>query len=393
MSAVSDAVPAPSGTPDAGVPWHYGSPLIEQRHLAAGTAVVRTADRVLRVSGPDRLTWLNAITSQLMLPLAAGDSTEALILSPQGQVEHSLRAVADSDSVWVLAEPTTAAGDYVQSDPHPLLAWLERMRFRAEVTLEDLSAEYAGLSGTPAAVAAVLAASGLAGCPVWVDPWPGIAPGGATYAAATEHPGLARPHAVGIVPRADALTLPDGFTWAGTWAATALRIEAWRPRLGADTDARTLPHELDWTRTAVHFDKGCYRGQETVAKVFNLGQPPRRMALLHLDGSGHSLPVAGAAVHLPDATDARALGKPVGRLLSVALHHELGPIALAMLKRSTPLDAALLVEPPALDDGESADDSTPRQDPLEPPIAAAQEPIVREREHGGRPTVSRLHRP
>ena len=118
---------------------------------------------------------------------------------------------------------------------------------------------------------------------------------------------------------------------AGMWAAEALRVAAWRPRLGFETDQRTLVQEVDWLRTAVHLHKGCYRGQETVARVHNLGRPPRRLVFLHLDGSGHTLPERGAEVE--------AGGKVVGRLTSVARHHELGPIALAVIKRNTSLDA------------------------------------------------------
>ncbi|KGM15074.1 hypothetical protein N867_12210, partial [Actinotalea fermentans ATCC 43279 = JCM 9966 = DSM 3133] len=115
-----------------------------------------------------------------------------------------------------------------------------------------------------------------------------------------------------------------------------LRVAAWRPRAAAEVDHRAIPHELDWLRTAVHLHKGCYRGQETIARVHNLGRPPRRLTMLHLDGSGHLIPVPGAAVH-DDA------GRPVGHVTSVARHHEQGPIALALLKRSLPEDARLAV--------------------------------------------------
>ena len=95
------------------------------------------------------------------------------------------------------------------------------------------------------------------------------------------------------MPRAELAATPGGRALAGTWALEALRVEAWRPRLGLETDHRTIPHEVDWLRTAVHLAKGCYRGQETVARVHNLGRPPRRLVMLHLDGCGHSLPGAG----------------------------------------------------------------------------------------------------
>ena len=128
-----------------------------------------------------------------------------------------------------------------------------------------------------------------------------------------------------------------GARLAGTWATEALRIAAWRPRW-SDVDHRTIPHELDLLRTAVHLTKGCYRGQETVARVHNLGRPPRRLVLLHLDGSGHVLPEPGAQVMAGE--------RAVGTVTSVARHHELGPIALAVVRRSVPAQDTLLVAAP-----------------------------------------------
>ena len=90
--------------------------------------------------------------------------------------------------------------------------------------------------------------------------------------------------------------------------------------------------------SAVHLNKGCYRGQETVARVHNLGRPPRRLVLLHLDGSAPRVPVPGEIVSVN--------GKDVGRVTSIAQHFELGPIGLAVVKRSVPADAPLLVGTP-----------------------------------------------
>ncbi len=106
------------------------------------------------------------------------------------------------------------------------------------------------------------------------------------------------------------------------WAFEALRIAAHQPRFGLDTDHRTIPHEVGWIGAAVHLDKGCYRGQETVARVHNLGHPPRRLVLLHLDGSADRLPAHGDPVELG--------GAAVGSVGSAARHYELGPIALAL---------------------------------------------------------------
>ena len=123
---------------------------------------------------------------------------------------------------------------------------------------------------------------------------------------------------------------------AGLWAFEALRIERGEPRFGLDTDHRTIPNEVGWIGPAVHLDKGCYRGQETVARVHTLGRPPRRLVLLHLDGSENRLPPAGSPVSLD--------GRDIGFVGSSARHHELGPIALALVKRNVPVDAALTVD-------------------------------------------------
>ena len=150
---------------------------------------------------------------------------------------------------------------------------------------------------------------------------------------------------------------------AGTWASEALRIAAGRPRFGLDTDHRTIPHEVGWIETAVHLSKGCYRGQETVARVHNLGHPPRRLVLLHLDGSEDRLPVHGDAVQL-DGTD-------VGFIGSAARHYELGPIALALVKRTTPVDATL-----------RADGLAAAQETIVPPDAGANVQIELKRRRG-----------
>ena len=179
---------------------------------------------------------------------------------------------------------------------------------------------------------------------VWNDPWREVAPGGHQYAVG-EHPGSGWTWSETLVPR-EALRsvvarVGNGeFGVAGLLAVEALRIAAWRPRFATEVDEKTIPHELDWLRTAVHLTKGCYRGQETVAKVHNLGHPPRRLVMLHLDGSEGVLPARGSVVSIEVAGERRA----VGLVTSSALHHELGPIALAVVKRSTDPDATLLVE-------------------------------------------------
>jgi tRNA-modifying protein YgfZ len=305
---------------DAAVAAHYGNPMREQRLLVEGLAAVDLSHRgVVTISGPDRLSWLNSITTQMITGLEPRTSRETLVLSPRGHIEHDLHLVDDGLTTWATVEPGTAGA---------LVSWLESMRFMLRVEVLDVSADYAVI-GEP-----VRAETSAGEPPAWSDPWPLMVGDTAAYCAVTDpasHPGSERPWRELIVPRDELQAALGDRPLAGMWAAEALRVAAWRPRLGFETDQRTIPHEVDWLRTAVHLHKGCYRGQETVARVHNLGRPPRRLVFLHLDGSGHVLPGRGAEVE--------AGGRVVGRLTSVARHHELGPIALAVIKRNTPLDA------------------------------------------------------
>ena len=322
---------------DAGVAWHYGDPTAEQRALARHSAVVDQSNLgVVRVSGPDRLTWLHSITSQDVTALPARTSTELLVLSPQGHIEHAVGVVDDGAATWLITEGAAAEG---------LAAWLDRMRFMLRVEVADVTDDWAAI-GEP------VDAEGAEGEPVtWRDPWPHTAPGGTRYGPDdAEHPGADRAWRIVLVPRdelprAIAARETAGWPLVGTWASEAARIEAWRPRAGREIDHRTIPHELDWLRTAVHLHKGCYRGQESVARVHNLGRPPRRLVMLHLDGSGHLLPEHGAAVReFGELASGGEVGRVVGRITSVARHHELGPVALAVVKRSTPTHVDLVVD-------------------------------------------------
>ncbi|MFC5503137.1 YgfZ/GcvT domain-containing protein [Lysinimonas soli] len=308
------------GTP----PRHYGNPLGEQRELAAGRAIVDLSDRdILSVTGPDRLSWLDSLTSQRLAGLAPGHSAETLLLDPSGRVEYAARVLDDGETTWLLLDAGTGAG---------FLAFLSRMRFTLRVEVLDRSQEFATIGTLGEAPAATAVRNGIP--LVWHDPWREIVAGGFQYSAVPVHPGEDWNYSEALVERSrlDELgVLPA----AGTLALEALRIAAWRPRAATEVDATTIPHELDWLRSAVHLSKGCYRGQETVAKVHNLGHPPRRLVLLHLDGSEGVLPAADDEVLLADAV--------VGRVTATALHHELGPIALAVVKRSADPQAALAV--------------------------------------------------
>lgn len=308
---------------DASVAAHYGAPTREARDLFQGKAIADLSHYdVLQLRGEDRLTWLDTISSQRITGLKPGQSTQALLLSVQGRVEHILKIVADQDLLWIITEPQRGAA---------LAQFLDSMRFMSRVEVQDLSATHGVLAST--------AAKTELGDVVWENPWPQIQLGGFAYSR-EDHPGTERPWFEYIVELEELEQRVGQLPLAGTMAVEALRIAAWEPRFGIDTDEKSIPHELDWIRTSVHLDKGCYKGQETIARVHNVGHPPRRLAMLHLDGSMHTLPAAGSPVKEGE--------RVVGRLTSVALHFEAGPIALATLRRNVKLDAQLEVE-----DGES----------------------------------------
>ena len=273
---------------DAGVAAHYGSFNVEQRTLSSGEGFVDLSHReVVRIAGPDRLTWLHSLTSQHLESLAAGVWTDALILSPQGHIEHFFSGVDDGEAFTAWTEP---------GHGEVLLAFLERMKFWSDVVITaepDLAVVW-----RPAADGAVGRTS--------------------------------------FIPRDSLRAYVDAAGPAcGLWAYDALRIERGEPRVFVDTDHRTIPNEIGLVGT--HLDKGCYRGQETVARVHTLGRPPRRLVLLHLDGSENRLPTAGT----PLLTEA---GKEVGFVGTSARHFELGPIALGLVKRSVPLEDQLTVD-------------------------------------------------
>jgi folate-binding protein YgfZ len=270
---------------DAPVAAHYGSFYGEQRTLESGEGFVDLSHHdVVRVAGPDRLRWLHDLTTQQFLDLPEKTWTQALVLSPQGHVEHAFAGIDDGESFTAATEPGAAAS---------LIEFLDRMRFLSRVEVSDVTSEVA-----------------------------------LTYRPAVGHE---------LVPRDKLTTYAEAAGPAcGLWAYEALRIARGEPRLGLDTDPRTIPNEVGWIGTAVHMEKGCYRGQETVARVHNLGRPPRRLTLLHLDGSENRLPEVGSELKSGDKT--------VGFVGTSARHHELGPIALALVKRNVPLDVQLEVD-------------------------------------------------
>ncbi len=327
--------------PDAGVAAHYGDPFAEQRAMTQAAAVTDLSHRgVITISGRDRLSWLHSLTTQQLEGLAPGASAQALVLSPSGHVEHHLTLTDDGSTIWAHVEPGTAG---------PLLEFMAAMRFLLDVEPADATGRFAvlRLSGPDAAAA--------------LDGLDGPA---APAAVITGPLGTDLIVARDQLAAAAARLRDGGAMLAGTLAAEAVRIAARQPRLGLDTDHRTIPHEVGWIETAVHLSKGCYRGQETVARVHNLGHPPRRLVLLHLDGSEDRLPAHGDPV-----ADG---GREVGFTGSAARHYELGPIALALVKRTVPVQDTL-----------TAAGLPAAQEVIVPPDAGANVTVTLRRPRGG----------
>ncbi|TXC96197.1 glycine cleavage T C-terminal barrel domain-containing protein [Streptomyces sp. ISID311] len=303
LLSLPGAVPAEA--PDEGVAAHYGDLFREQRALADGSGFVDLSHRgVVTVTGAERLSWLHLLLTQHVSDLPPGQATEALILSAHGHIEHAVSLVDDGETTWMHTEPGMHEA---------LIAYLESMKFFYRVEVADRTDE----------IAVVHLPAG-------------------SITEAPEHTVVREtPHGRDLfLPRTGLEAFADAHGPAiGVLALEALRVEAHRPRLGMETDHRTIPHEVGWIGSAVHLQKGCYRGQETVARVHNLGKPPRRLVFLHLDGSEVHLPPHGTPIRL--AADGEE-GRQLGFVTTSARHHELGPIALALVKRNVPVDAPLM---------------------------------------------------
>ena len=272
--------------PDKGAIWHFGQPNNEQKLLLAGSAWVNLSHKpIITVSGVDRLRWLHDITTQDVEALAPNTWKPALILDAFGHIKFQFDLVDDGQATWLVTEVD------LKDD---LVAFLNKMKFMLRVEVKDVSNQYS-----------CIRAAGV-------------------------------PDAMGgpfkIVKKGEEKQ-PE--TEVGIWALEAERVVAGRARIGFETDHKSIPNELGFLNNSVHMKKGCYPGQETVAKINNLGVPPRKLVLLHLDGS---------MVELPKLHDPIFDGeKEVGFIGTVVRHYELGPIALAVLKKSVPLENNLII--------------------------------------------------
>lgn len=316
------------------VPLHYGNPATEERALKDGRAITDFSDReIVQVSGPDRLSWLESLSTQRLTDMEASDSRELLILSPQGHIENHAGVYEDGESAWLICD-----SGYGQA----MIDFLNSMRFMLRVEVQacpDMAA--LAVYGDFPSEAVQAAVGESAPALIWSDPWARTAEGGAHYGVEDgKHPGCAGKPMRVLLCQSDKLAdiaracTAAGYRLAGSLAAEAVRVRSWRPRMSCEgAISSALPHELDWLRTAVHLDKGCYRGQETVAKIVNLGRPPRRLVYLYLEGEFGDLPPAGS--------DVVWNGRVCGQLTSVVRSTDEGAIALAVLRRAVPLDAII----------------------------------------------------
>lgn len=389
-------------------PEHFGNPLREQALLAQGQAWAWLSRDVVEVSGADRLGYLTTVSSQVLTDLENdGQSRQVLFLDANGHILYAALAVsalvpapvsgglsgaddaartADAAAGQASASSATPGASVPAEKAAPgeqsvlllvdagcgegLAQLLNSRRFMLRVQAQvrpDL--QVAGAIGDGVQKLAGVVENLVT---TWSDPWPGITPGGSTYFTGARHPG-ANYRAGGVVvaleagqaaPGQEAAQLAlapsqaaasgsaaapgqaTGLTQVGELAWEALRIEAGLPRWVREVDARAIPNELDWLRTGVHLNKGCYPGQETIARTVNLGRPPRRLVQLQLAGWQGQLPEVGARVYLPVGDN--PAGKAVGTITSVARHWELGNIALSLVRRGVPAQAELAVD---LEDG------------------------------------------
>ncbi|MFC5369650.1 YgfZ/GcvT domain-containing protein [Arcanobacterium bovis] len=318
----------------AAVPAHFGNPFAEEESLRRGRSVTDLSFlEVITVAGVDRKTWLHNLSTCPFNEMAAGESREMLILDPHGHIEHAAAVTDDGETIWLITDTGKA---------QLLIDFLESMKFMMRVDIKRVPAVVLGVSTSLSEFSEdVRATHSEMALVAWEDPWPRTLPGGADYGLADDvHPARNTHRTLLVLGEQSAPVvveklLGEGMTPVGLVAWEAARIVDRRPRAALDAADQPLPHELDWIRTAVHLNKGCYRGQETVAKLVNLGRPPRRFTYLYLEGPEGDLPAPGTEVFRGE--------RRVGVLTSVARDFEEGPVGLALIKRSTPVSDQLRV--------------------------------------------------
>jgi len=260
----------------------------DYRVLTTGAGAVAIGRDVVRASGPDAVSYLQGQCSQDIAALGVGASAWSLVLQPQGKVDAWVRVTRVGDEEVVL----DVDGGFGEA----LLARLQRFKLRVKADLELLSWGCVAVRGPEAA-------QGVG----WPFAWNGFT--GFDLVGPSPSP-------------------PSGVPTVGTDAYEVRRIEAGVPRMGAELTEKTIPAEAGVVESSVDFAKGCYTGQELVARIDSRGgNVPRRLRGVVLDG----VPDVGTPVEVG--------GRAVGSLTSVARHPEGHGVGLAYVARD--------VDPPA----------------------------------------------
>lgn len=306
----------------------HADPDAETTALRCGAGAFTARRDVVAVRGPDAESYLQGQLSQDVEALAAGAATDALLLQPDGKLVALLRVTRTGGQGFLL----DVEGGYGSS----VVERLRRFLLRTKVELETLDWCCLCLRGravpdNAAGVLAVLAERGLLTLPFEWNGWSGVDVLGPRDAV----PGPGR--------------LPEGVVFCGPAAVEACRIASGIPAMGAELTEKTIAAEAGLVERTVDFDKGCYTGQELVARIDSRGSNVARrlvgVVAEHVGQDGGSL-APGMTLHAgePPVAGDPAADKVVGTLTSAAWSSELGArIALAYLHRSVEAPGAIRV--------------------------------------------------
>ena len=282
------------------------------RALISGSAAVELAREFLTVRGPQAVEYLQGQLSQDVENLGLGQSVLSLLLEPQGKISAFLRVTRTGPESMLL--------DFDAGHRDAVADRLRRFKLRTKADIEVLD-NWRCLA---------LRGPGLVLPPRTEPPAAGASQSTESVRAAFEWPGLTGVDLLGPDPEA-----PAGTELCDPAAYEARRIESGLPVMGRELDERTIPEETGLVAAAVSFTKGCYTGQELVARIDSRGgNVPRRLrGVISTEASG-PLAVGQPVLHE---------GKEIGRLTSVAVSPLRGWVGLAYIKRGNepPLTARI----------------------------------------------------
>ena len=280
-------------------PASYGDTTAEYLAARGGEGLIRHRSAILWVDGADAVSYLQGIITQDVEQLVPGDVALSFLLEPRGKLTDVFWILKDEERVGLVT-----ARDRVAATHEALNRW----KIRVEA---DLFADQRAVSEVWGSRAAdVVSATGLDVPSGWVDD-------GTTLVARL---GLGTLPVILIAGDIDA----TGFVEVGHVAATAVRIEAGAPEMGVDVDEGTIPQESGLVADAVSFEKGCYLGQELVARIDTRGHVNRCLRGVELAES--TIPPIGAVIVAED--------REVGAVTSVAESLEIrAPVGMALIRR------------------------------------------------------------